>query len=325
MLTDEIESTSSAPLVSVSITSYNAERWLSRAIDSVLAQRTSFPLEIVISDDCSKDGTRNIAASYQERFPNKIRFIARQKNLGMQRNTFETFEACRGEFIAWLDADDYWTDPDKLTLQVDALQSDPSINVCGHFVRWVTADGEVKRDRYPSAAAGRYGLADILHRNFLPAPSVMFRNGIHRDLPPWYFTIEALSDWPLHILSALSGDILLLDRVMADYMLTPDSAFMSKGSLYWYQADAKFFHLVESMLPQRFKRIARSEKGRRYESAAYLLRKQGGFEASRRAAWSAFRAPRLQDNLGSKTKALAASVIREAQWRLRGSPKPNPQ
>ncbi len=81
-------------------------------------------------------------------------------------------------------------------------------------------------------APGRYGLEEILHHNFVPSPSVMFRSGLHRQLPPWYFDIAPTTDWPLWVLAALSGDIVLLDRVMADYMLTPKSNFMSKGARF---------------------------------------------------------------------------------------------
>jgi len=307
---------SSSPLVSVAITAYNSATWLPKALDSVLEQRTRFPIEVVIGDDCSKDATVVVANSYRERYPDVIRVIDRSQNVGMQRNYYETFEECRGKYIAWLDADDYWTDPDKLTLQVDAMESDSSINVCGHFVRWITNDGEVKRESYPSIAPGRYGLDQILRHDFLPSPSVMFRNGIHRDLPSWYFDLAPTTDWPIYVLAALTGDILLLDRVMADYRLTPGSSLMSKGGLVWYETDARFYDYIESILPSKWHRLVRAEKGKRYELMAYVLRAQGDFIASRRAALKAFRSPSFVDNAGSKTMALLAAIVREVGWRL---------
>lgn len=306
------------PLVSVAITAFNSEQWLWRAIDSALQQRTSFPYEIVIGDDCSTDGTIAVAHSYQERNSQVIRVPERSRNVGMQRNYYQTFEQCRGKYIAWLDADDYWTDPDKLETQVQVLESDASVNVCGHFVRWVTRDGEVSRERYPSVAPGRYGLEEIIRHNILPSPSVLFRNGIHRELPPWYFDLAPTTDWPIWVLAALSGDIVLLDRVMADYMLTPGSSFMSKGALFWYMENARFYEFIESILPAQWRRLAHAEKGKRYESLSYLLRKQGEFAASRKAALKAFQSPSFMDNVGSKTKTLLSSIARETEWRLRG-------
>ena len=296
------------PLVSVAITTFNLERWLARALDSALAQKTDFSFEIVISDDASTDGTLEVARSHRERYPDVIRILERSKNAGMCRNYYDAFEQCRGKYVAWLDADDYWTDPRKLAIQVETLESDASIAACCHLVRWVSSDGEVKREIYPSIAPGRYGLAEILHHNFVPSPSVVFRAGLHRQVPAWYFDI-ATTDWPLWVLAALSGDIVLLDRVMADYMLTPKSNFMSKGAQFWHVQDARFYDHIESIVPTKWRRLVRAEKGRRHEFTAYLLRQQGDFNGSREEAMKAFRSPFLRDNGMSKIKALLASVF----------------
>jgi glycosyltransferase involved in cell wall biosynthesis len=308
------------PLVSVSITAYNLANWLPRALDSVLEQRTTFPIEIVIGDDCSQDATLSVAHSYRERHPDLIRVLERSRNVGVQRNTYDNLEQCKGKYVAFLDGDDYWTDPEKLAIQVKTLESDPSINLCCHPVRYVTHDGKVKRDRAPSLSDGRYGLEEIVRGNFISTPSVMFRSGVHRKLPEWYFDFQSLSDWPLWVLSALSGDIVFLDRVMTDVMSRPGSSFLSKGPLFRYTMDAQFYEQIESILPSKWHRLARAEKGKRYESIAYLLRKQGDFAASRDAAFKSFLSPFLMDNVGSKTKALLASLVREAEWRLKGRP-----
>jgi len=305
------------PLVSVSITAYNAEKLLPRAVESVLRQRIDFPMEIVIADDCSQDATLQIARSYQQQNPGVVRVVERIENLGIQRNTFETLNACRGKYIAWLDSDDYWTDAGKLATQIQVLEADPAVTVCCHFVRWVSPDGEVAREKYPCIAAGRYGLDEVLRHNFLPTPSVIFRNGIQRDLPSWYFELESLSDWPIWVLAALQGDVVLLDGVMADYVLAPGSSMTSQGELFWRRMDAEFYEQIESIVPSKWRRLVRAEKGKRYESTAYLLGQQGEFKGSRAAAMKAFCSPGLLDNVGSKTKALLAATLRDAQGRMR--------
>src|ERR1700733_3758112 len=88
------------PLVSVATTAFNSEKWLARALDSVFLQQTTFPIEIVVGDDCSTDGTLALARSYQEWNPQLIRVLERSRNLGMQRNYYETFDTCRGKYIA---------------------------------------------------------------------------------------------------------------------------------------------------------------------------------------------------------------------------------
>jgi glycosyltransferase involved in cell wall biosynthesis len=309
-----------APMVSVAVASYNLEKHLPKALDSILIQKTNFPIEVVIGDDGSQDTSVQVARSYQEKHPGLIRILEHEKNAGVQRNFFDIFHACQGKYIAWLDADDYWTDPEKLAIQVAALEADPSISACCHFVRWVSPDGAIKREKLPSVPAGRYGMEEILRRNFVQSVSVMFRNGVQNGLPQWYFEFASMSDWPIHVLSAKTGDILLIDRIMADYVLMPNSSFMAKGRIFQDQMDAKFYEHIESVLPAAFHRLVHAQKGKRYESVAYLLRKKGDFVASREAAVKAFLSPSPMDNLGSKTKALLAAVVREAEWRLKGSP-----
>ena len=85
----------SEPVVSVAITSFNSEKWLGRALDSVLVQETEFPVEIVIADDCSKDATVAVAKSYQDKYPNIVRVLERKENVGTQRNYYDAFEECR--------------------------------------------------------------------------------------------------------------------------------------------------------------------------------------------------------------------------------------
>jgi glycosyltransferase involved in cell wall biosynthesis len=306
------------PVVSVAMTAYNSGKWLPAALNSVLEQQTSFPFEIVISDDASQDETVNIARSYHDRYPDKIRVLERSVNVGIQRNYYEAFEQCRGKYIAWLDCDDHWTDPVKLEVQVQALESDPSISACFHYVRVVTDDGNVKREKIPFLPPGRYGLRDLLHQNIVPSPSVIFRNGIQRQLPTWYFDLAPITDWPIWVLATLSGDILLLDRTMADYRHTSGSSHSTKGALFAWKMDTKFYDHIESILSPKWRRLVRSEKGKRYEAIASLLQEQGNATASREAAFQAFWSPALIDNLGSKTKTLLVSLVREAQWRLRG-------
>lgn len=118
------------------------------------------------------------------------------------------------------------------------------------------------------------------------------------------------------MLAALKGDILLLDRVMADYVLSPGSSLMAKGSLTWYKTDARFYEHIESVLPKRWHRLVRAVTGKRYEALAYALRQQGDFGESRAAAFKAFCSPALLDNIASKTKALVAAIAGEIKRRF---------
>ena len=300
------------PVVSVAMTAFHSELWLSRALESVLQQRTAFPFEIVIGDDCSSDGTVKVMLAYQERHPGAIRALTRSTRLGMQRNYFDTFAHCRGKYIAWLDADDYWTDPDKLARQVSLLEADPTVSVCAHFVRQVRSTGEVELERSPAMVPGRYSLKNIIRQNFIPSPSIMFRNGVQLQLPPEFFEIGGIVDWPILVQAALAGDIVLMDAIMADYVLTPGSAYMSKSVLHQEWLDLEFCEYMVKTLSSKWQRAVRASKGRRCEAIAYHLAKCGNFGEAREAALKAFYVPDIQDNALSKSKTLLLTVLREA-------------
>lgn len=113
------------PLVSVHMITYNHEPYIRKAIDCVLSQKTNFPFELVIGEDCSTDGTREIVFDYARRFPDIIRVIASDQNVGMKKNFVRINHACRGKYIAYCEGDDHWHDLEKLQKQADFLESHP--------------------------------------------------------------------------------------------------------------------------------------------------------------------------------------------------------
>ena len=106
------------------MTAYNHAPYIGRAIEGVLSQRTTFAVELVLSDDCSPDGTGAICRDYAARYPDRIRLLTGDVNVGMRANYRRTIEACRGRYVAMCDGDDWWCDPLKLQRQVEALEAD---------------------------------------------------------------------------------------------------------------------------------------------------------------------------------------------------------
>lgn len=96
------------------MTTYNHAPYIARAIESVLAQRTSFAVELLLGEDCSSDSTPDICRSYAARYPDRIRLVTSEHNVGMRANYRRTIEACRGRYVAICDGDDWWCDPEKL-------------------------------------------------------------------------------------------------------------------------------------------------------------------------------------------------------------------
>lgn len=117
------------PVVSVLMLAYNHGSCLAEAIEGVLAQRCSFPFELIIGEDASPDNTAEIALDYQARFPDIIRVIRSRANVGMLTNARRIFDRSRGEFVAYCEGDDFWCATDKLQRQVQLMQADAGIGV----------------------------------------------------------------------------------------------------------------------------------------------------------------------------------------------------
>jgi len=115
--------------VSVIIPSYNRSNTVGQTIDSILAQQCDFPFEIIIGDDCSTDNARDVLLGYQKKYPQQIKLLFYEQNIGLGANWATCVKAAKGKYICNCDNDDYWHNPDKLRIQFDYMESHPDENV----------------------------------------------------------------------------------------------------------------------------------------------------------------------------------------------------
>lgn len=203
--------------LSVAMITYNQERFIAQAIESVLAQNVNFEYEVVIGEDCSTDSTRSIVIDFQRRFPDRIIPQLRERNLGALRNLAATLAACRGEYVAFLEGDDYWSSPDKLQKQVDVLDAHSDCAISCHRVKFLNESGSAQHVVYPLLPAGPHTIENLLQGNFIVTCSVVVRRQlIPQQFPPWFFKMK-MGDWPLFAMTARHGKIELMDEVMAAY------------------------------------------------------------------------------------------------------------
>jgi len=128
--------------VSVIILTYNHENYISKALDSVLLQRTDFVYEILIGDDASCDDTRKLLVDYQTKYPDIIRLVLRSQNVGIIENSIQISAMAKGKYIAWLEGDNYWLGENKLQKQYDFLENNPSYSMCSGRCEIVNQAGE---------------------------------------------------------------------------------------------------------------------------------------------------------------------------------------
>jgi len=126
------------PLVDVFMVTYNHAPYIAKAIEGVIQQETDFPFELVIGEDCSTDSTREIVFDYHEKYPDIIRVITSDENVGACKNCFRGGKACRGKYIAYCDGDDYWHHPQKLQKQIDYLENHTDCGlVCSDYDQFI--------------------------------------------------------------------------------------------------------------------------------------------------------------------------------------------
>ena len=214
-----------APFVSVLIDTYNHERFIEEAIQSVLAQ--DFPAsqrEILVVDDGSTDGTPEILA----KFASQIR-ILRKPNGGQASAFNHGIPECRGEIIAFLDGDDWWA-PTKISAIVQAFSSRPAVGLVGHSITEILQKG-VKRSelvreepefRIDSAAGAR---TFRLRKSFLGTSRMAFRAELLQRIGPVPEGLVFEADEFLFTLGALFSQVLLLRPPLTFYRLQGQNLF----------------------------------------------------------------------------------------------------
>ena len=210
--------------VSVVVITYNQEAYLAATLDSILAQRCDFAFEVVVGEDCSTDGTRNICLDYQAKHPQTIRLLLHDKNQGMVENYYQTLELCRGEYVAMLDGDDYWCDPLKLQKQVDFLEGnlDYALIHGGMIVHNMETGGE---KILPTKNISGWCYDKLLRGNFIYNSTVCFRRKRletvdTREIRQQRFYSQ---DWPLWLALARGGKFHAMPEAVTLYRLVSGS------------------------------------------------------------------------------------------------------
>jgi glycosyltransferase involved in cell wall biosynthesis len=238
------------PKVSVSFITYNQCRYVTQAIESVLMQQALFSYELVISDDCSTDGTREVCRSFKERFPDRIHFIERETNIGAVGNYLETFKACRGCYVAFLEGDDFWIDPGKLQLQADFLDNNLDFAICCHNVRIVDENGNQAGNLLDNIKEDTE-VEDLCRGDYISTPSCMVRNGLLEEIPSWLYALPGC-DWPFDILNAEKGKIRFFPQVLAAYRIHPGGLWSGQSEEVRYRVALSLVETLNEKLNYKY-------------------------------------------------------------------------
>ena len=209
-----------SPLASIVVTTYNQEKSLPVTLDSLLAQKTTFPFEIVVGEDCSKDGTRAVLADYAGRYPDIIRPLYHERNLGLLGNYVSILRQCRGKYISGCGGDDFWNDPEKLQLQVDILEEDPEIGLVYTDVYMDSvATGEKSLRKCSNPKEDTF--TQLLHGCFITAPTTCFRASLleYVDFDEFQRLGFLMEDYPMWLTFSLHTKFQRLRRPTVTYRI----------------------------------------------------------------------------------------------------------
>ena len=214
-------------------TTYNHEKFIEEALNGFVNQKTTFPFQVLISDDCSTDNTAKIIRKYQKKYPNIIKPIFRKKNLGPMENFIETLNEVHTTYVALCDGDDYWTDENKLQKQVDFLDKNKNYTICFHQTEiFYEADKNKKELCYPKNVKDTTDFNDLIKECYIPANSVVYRwqflksNSFKKKFPQNIVP----GDYYVHLLHASNGKIKFINEPMSKYR-------KHEGGMWWTATD----------------------------------------------------------------------------------------
>lgn len=218
-----------SPKVSVLVQTYQQATYIKDCLEGVLMQKTDFPIEILIGEDDSKDGTRETCIEYAEKYPDKIRLFLHQRENNIKIdgrptaifNMFYNSFSCRGNYFAICEGDDYWTDPLKLQKQVDFLDAHPECVLSYHPTQWLDENNPSNnRLKQPLNADKQqiFNLKDYIVGEGLGVwtVSVVGKSDCFKDLPNWLLKAP-ITDLALKLFFTYHGKIGYIPEIMAVY------------------------------------------------------------------------------------------------------------
>ena len=214
--------------VSILCTAYNHEKYIKKCLEGFIMQKTSFAYEVIVNDDASTDNTASIIRQYSEKYPDLIKPIFQESNQysnGVKIASDILFPKAQGKYIAMCEGDDYWSDPNKLQYQYDALENNQDCHMCVCKTKVVKEDGSDSGKTMPSKKynTGVWKRRDFLDRMvFDPVQTSSFfmRSSVLRnyyDENPAFRKICMVGDFTYRLYFGCKGDVFYIEDILTCY------------------------------------------------------------------------------------------------------------
>jgi glycosyltransferase involved in cell wall biosynthesis/predicted SAM-dependent methyltransferase len=246
-------------LISVIVTSYNHEKYIKQAIDSILSQK-NVNMEILLADDCSKDKTLTIMKKYAKEYPNIIRLLERKNNLGLSKNIQDCIKQSKGDYIAFCEGDDYWIDDYKLYKQVNFLNVNKNVTLCfnqmkimqnlpGEDIQFLEHDGQKRSIKQNFLYINtRHIILENLIGNLT---SCVFRAEVIKGFPEHIYS-DIVADWMFGILSSEKGVLYLMPDIMSVYRIHGSNLWSTNNHDNIINNHIKYAKIYNEMLDYKY-------------------------------------------------------------------------
>lgn len=231
--------------VSVCIMTYNQRPYLRQCLESIVNQICNFRFEVIVADDYSNDGAREIIEEFAQNYPGVVHPILRDHNVGVTQNYIELHTSASGEYVAHCDGDDFWL-PGKLQYQVDLLDANPSFSQTWCCASVVDDSGRM-RAVFPSRLARQFyptiiGPAEIaLSYGLVGQHSTQL---YRRKFQPKYNPDEPILDYWIAFQLSLNGNAYYSKKILSAYRVASLGSLTNTRSRKKYSVDALALALV---------------------------------------------------------------------------------
>jgi glycosyltransferase involved in cell wall biosynthesis len=218
-ISELILNTNEKPLVSICVVSYQHKNYIEKCLEGILKQQVNFPVEIIIHDDASTDGTVDIIQTYVKKHKGLIKTIFQTENQlskGIKPMIEYVYPKTKGKYVALCDGDDYWTDSYKLKKQINILERSSDISLCFHNSSTLIDNRLQKRKIYYKSKIAKNGTIIKQGGSFVPTSSIVFRKHILENLPSWFFQVST-GDYFIVLINLYYGKIFFLNVEMSIY------------------------------------------------------------------------------------------------------------
>ncbi len=240
------------PKLSILVRTYNVENYITDCLSGILNQKTTFSLEIIVSDDASTDLTLSIVDSFAAVHPGVFRVLRNPTNEGLVKNFMRAFRSATGEYVAICDGDDFWTDPLKIQRQIDFLETHSDYSCSSHRVMVKKEPSGILEGPIPNEIKSQYNTYDLLDACFPHSSSILFRRKLISEFP-FFFSDIFTDDWCVTILNSLYGDVKMFPETMSVYRFTTKGNWTSKGSSFHFGNAAHLLSYLRDYLPEKYR------------------------------------------------------------------------